>query len=185
PIVIPALQPLPAKRRGGDAEAAFQVYYGRGGNPPFKSQKEMMAAPDYAKVIRGRTASIRNGGMAEFYESLAAREELLINVLKVMADNGLDAIVHKTVEHQPTLISEGLNPPYHNSRGATHLNTYLVYVPSISVPAGFTTDNLPVGITFLGRPYADAAMIRLAYGYEQATSHRIPPSTTPALPGEP
>ncbi len=185
PIVIPDLNPLLAKRRGGDSGEAFKVYYGRGGNAPFKTQEEMLAAPDYQKVIRARTASIRNTGMAEYYESLAARETLLINILKVMADHDLDAIVHKTVEHQPTLISEGLNPPYYNSRGATHLNTYLVYVPSISVPAGFTTDKLPVGITFLGRPYSDGAMTKLAYAYEQATLHRVAPGTTPALPGEP
>jgi len=185
PIIIPDLQPLLAKRRGGDAETAFREYYTRGGNAPFKTPAEMRASPEYAKVIRGQTASIRTGGMAEYYESLAAREELLINILKVMADNRLDAIVHKTVEHQPTLISEGLNPPYYNSRGATHLNTYLVYVPSISVPAGFTTDNLPVGITFLGRPYTDGSMIKLAYAYEQATNHRVAPPSTPSLAGEP
>jgi Asp-tRNA(Asn)/Glu-tRNA(Gln) amidotransferase A subunit family amidase len=38
---------------------------------------------------------------------------------------------------------------------------------------------LPAGITFLGRPYEDAAMLRLACAYEQATSHRRPPMTTP------
>jgi amidase len=52
-------------------------------------------------------------------------------------------------------------------------------VPSIVVPAGFTRDNLPAGITFLGRPYADAKMIQFAYGYEQATRHRRAPTTTP------
>ena len=82
----------------------------------------------------------------------------------------LDAIVHKTVEHQPTLISEGLGPPYYDMRGTTHINTFLVYVPAISVPAGFTSDGLPVGITFTGRPYTDGTMIKLAYAYEQATS---------------
>ncbi len=185
PIVIPDLMQLLAKRRGGDSDEAFRIYYTRGGNAPFKTREEMLAAPDYAKAIRSRAASIREGGIAEYYESLAARETLMINMLKVMADHNLDAIVHKTVEHQPTLISEGLNPPYYNSRGATHLNTYLVYVPSISVPAGFTSDKLPVGITFLGRPYSDAAMIKLAYAYEQATKHRIAPGATPALPGQP
>lgn len=185
PIVIPDLLDLLAKRRGSDSDQAFTEYYGRGGNPPFKTRQEMLASPDYAKVFRRRPASIRDGGMSEYYESLAAREELTINLFKVMADNDLNAIVHKTVEHQPTLISEGVNPPHYNSRGATHLNTYLVYVPSISVPAGFTADKLPVGITFLGRPYSDGAMIRLAYAYEQATRHRTPPSSTPPLPGEP
>jgi Asp-tRNA(Asn)/Glu-tRNA(Gln) amidotransferase A subunit family amidase len=54
-----------------------------------------------------------------------------------------------------------------------------MFVPSIVVPAGFTRENLPAGITFLGRPYADAKMIQLAYAYEQVTQHRRPPSTTP------
>jgi Asp-tRNA(Asn)/Glu-tRNA(Gln) amidotransferase A subunit family amidase len=57
-----------------------------------------------------------------------------------------------------------------------HINTFLVFVPSVVVPAGFTTDNLPAGITFLGRPYDDANMIRFAYAYEQATRHRLTPS---------
>jgi Asp-tRNA(Asn)/Glu-tRNA(Gln) amidotransferase A subunit family amidase len=185
PIVIPQLMSLLGKRRGGGADDSFREYYGRGGNPPFKTRQEMLASPDYVKVFRRGAPSIRDGGRAEYCESLAAREELMINILKVMADHNLDAIVHKTVEHQPTLIKEGINPPYYNSRGATHLNTYLVCVPSISVPAGFTSDQLPVGITFLGRPYTDGAMIKLAYAYEQATGHRTAPTSTPPLPGEP
>ena len=103
-------------------------------------------------------------------------DELMINLLKVMADNRLDAIVHKSVEHQPTLISQGTNPPYVSSKGVPHINTFLVYVPAITVPAGFTSDNLPAGISFLGRPYDDANMIKFAYAYEQATHHRRPPS---------
>ena len=35
----------------------------------------------------------------------------------------------------------------------------------------------PAGITFLGRPYADARMIQLAYAYEQATAYRRAPPT--------
>jgi amidase len=52
----------------------------------------------------------------------------------------------------------------------------------MSVPSGFTNDDLPVGITFFGRPYSEALMLRLAYSYEQATKHRRSPKTTPALP---
>ena len=42
-----------------------------------------------------------------------------------------------------------------------------------------------MGITFLGRPYTDATMVKLAYAYERATGHRRAPTLTPALPGEP
>jgi hypothetical protein len=43
----------------------------------------------------------------------------------------------------------------------------------------FARDDLPAGITFLGRPYAGVRMIQLAYAYEQATKHRRPPTTAP------
>jgi Asp-tRNA(Asn)/Glu-tRNA(Gln) amidotransferase A subunit family amidase len=101
--------------------------------------------------------------------------------MKIMADNKLDAIVHKSIEHTPTLIKDGINPPFVNQKGAPHLNTYLIYAASIAVPAGFTDEGLPVGITFFGPAYSEPTMIKLAYGYEQATHHRIPPKTTPAL----
>ncbi len=63
-----------------------------------------------------------------------------------------------------------------------HLNTFLIYAASLTVPAGFTTDDLPVGITFFGRAYSEPTLLKLSYAYEQATHHRIPPKTTPALP---
>ena len=98
--------------------------------------------------------------------------------MKLMADERLDAIVYKSVEHQPVLIADGIQPPYPNMRGTPHLNTFLGNVPALSVPAGFSTDDLPVGITFQGRPYGESALIGLAYAYEQATHHRTPPATT-------
>ena len=65
-----------------------------------------------------------------------------------------------------------IGPPYVDQKGAPS------WVPVV-VPAGFTSDDLPAGITFLGRPYDDASMIGLAYAYEQATRHRRPPACAP------
>ncbi len=42
----------------------------------------------------------------------------MTRLMKVMADNRLDAIVHKAVEHEPTLIKDGVNPPYVTQKGA-------------------------------------------------------------------
>ena len=61
-------------------------------------------------------------------------------------------------------------------------NTFLIYAAAMTVPSGFDSDNLPVGITFFGRPYSEPTLLKLAYSYEQATRHRTPPKTTPALP---
>jgi len=184
PIVIPDLKALLAKRSGSftDEEESFKRYFSRSANPPFKSRAEAAASPDFAKVVRrSQERWKRAPDNNAHYEYLKAREELMTNMLKVMADNKLDAIVHKAVEHQPTLIKDGLNPPFVDQKGAPHINTHLVFVPSIVVPAGFTRDNLPAGITFLGRPYDDGNMIKCAYAYEQATRHRKPPPTTTPL----
>ena len=184
PVVIPDLKALLAKRAGSftDEEESFKRYFSRSQNPPFESRAEAAASPEFAKVVRRSQERWKRAPDSNaHYEYLKAREELMTNILKVMADNKLDAIVHKTVEHQPTLIKDGLNPPFVDQKGAPHINTYLVYVPSIVVPAGFTRDNLPAGITFLGRPYDDGNMIKCAYAYEQATRHRKPPPTTTPL----
>ena len=114
---------------------------------------------------------------------MKAREQLLTNLLKAMAEHQLDAIVHKAVEHQPTRIADGIAPPFVDQKGASHLNTFLLWVPSIVVPAGFTSDALPAGITFLGRPYDDARMLHLAYAYEQHTQHRRAPVLQSAKAG--
>ena len=45
----------------------------------------------------------------------------------------------------------------------------VLYWPSTSVPCGFTREGLPVGMQISGRPGRDAAVLRLAYAYEQAT----------------
>lgn len=47
--------------------------------------------------------------------------------------------------------------------------------PSITVPAGYTPDGQPMGITFTGMAYSEPALISLAFAYEQGTKKRIPP----------
>jgi amidase len=44
--------------------------------------------------------------------------------------------------------------------------------PAISVPCGFTTDNLPVGVQIVGRHHDDLGVLQLAYAFEQATGFR-------------
>jgi amidase len=182
PIAIPDLNALLAQRSFSAAEGdeGFKRYFAGGANPPFASREAAMASPLFEKLLKPtRDRWLRTGSEEKYYASLKARDTLMTNMLKAMADHRLDAIVHKAVEHQPTKIEDGVNPPFTDQRGAPHINTFLATVPSVVVPAGFTVDALPAGITFLGRPYTDAEMLRLAYAYEQATRHRRPPPTTP------
>jgi aspartyl-tRNA(Asn)/glutamyl-tRNA(Gln) amidotransferase subunit A len=55
----------------------------------------------------------------------------------------------------------------------------LAGLPAITVPCGFAGGRLPVGLQFTGRPMDDAVVLRVADGYERATSWS---SERPAAP---
>lgn len=68
--------------------------------------------------------------------------------------------------------------------------------PSIVVPGGFFQNTNtafpadfkplpgPAGVTFSGRAFSEPRLLGLAYAFEQATLYRVPPPSTPALPGD-
>ncbi len=45
-------------------------------------------------------------------------------------------------------------------------------LPCLMLPAGFTPDGVPIGVQLVGRAFSEPELIRLGYGYEQATRHR-------------
>jgi aspartyl-tRNA(Asn)/glutamyl-tRNA(Gln) amidotransferase subunit A len=61
----------------------------------------------------------------------------------------------------------------------------LTGVPAITVPCGFSSDGLPIGLQLAGRHLDEATVLRAAYTYEQATEwsrHRPPPPRSPRPP---
>lgn len=180
-VAIAELHELLAKRFFEATAESFEEWMGRSANPPFRTYADFVAHPEYEKIMFRRSGGghppVWSGTHQEY---LLARDRLMTNVLSLMADHELDVLVHKATEHSPTLIRDGVGPPYVNQKGAPHLNTFLFEVPTVSVPAGFTSQQLPVGMAFLGRPFDDGAMLRYAYAYEQATMHRRPPASAPA-----
>jgi len=61
----------------------------------------------------------------------------------------------------------------HDSGGSSSAAAVAGY-PNINVTAGFIS-GLPVGISFFGRAWSEAILIKLAYSYEQATKARRAP----------
>jgi aspartyl-tRNA(Asn)/glutamyl-tRNA(Gln) amidotransferase subunit A len=45
----------------------------------------------------------------------------------------------------------------------------LTGLPALSLPCGFTSENLPIGLQIVGHPWAEAQVLRAAYAYEAAT----------------
>jgi amidase len=54
--------------------------------------------------------------------------------------------------------------------------------PEQAYPAGFNPKMGPAGVTFSALAFSEPKLIALAYAFEQATHHRVPPDSVPALP---
>ncbi len=54
-------------------------------------------------------------------------------------------------------------------------------VPTVSLPAGFTSTGAAVGLELAAPRSQDAALLAMSYDYEQATLHRVAPASTPEL----
>lgn len=52
--------------------------------------------------------------------------------------------------------------------------------PSLTVPMG-EVSGLPVGLTFMGRPFAEAPLLAMGYAFEQKTHARVPPRFVPSV----
>src|SRR5947208_3461548 len=102
----------------------------------------------------------------------------------MLAAQQLDAIVYPTASRRPALIAA---PPAAGGASAGLSATDIANLtgfPDLIVPAGFTGDSLPVGLSFFGRAFSGPKLLSLGYSFEQATHARRVPIHAPALPGE-
>jgi amidase len=101
----------------------------------------------------------------------------------IFTANKLDAIVYPTASRRPGLNAAPPDVPGGPATSASNLAN-LTGFPDLIVPAGFTGDDLPVGISFFGPAWSEPKLLALGYSFEQATKARRLPIHTPRLSGE-
>ncbi len=173
-----------------ETEPAINKYLAEHSNAPVKTLREILLS---GKVVPSRVRVLMNsvGRSTEdpgYLQILRSVEDTRQVVLGLMADHKLDALVYATFDHQPVEIGpDDMTNPLVDTAGIGNnrrLSPILGF-PAMTVPAGFTTEGLPVGIEFLARPFAEGTLFKFGYAYEQATHHRKPPASAPVLRGEP
>jgi len=116
-----------------------------------------------------------------------ARRVLRDRVRSAFAASRLDALVAPTLP-MPTVPVEELNLVLTDQSGESPGSSYfrqcvaanIVGVPALSVPAGFSSEGLPIGMALFGRPLMEATLFRIARAYERAHEwHRRQPSLSP------
>jgi aspartyl-tRNA(Asn)/glutamyl-tRNA(Gln) amidotransferase subunit A len=82
--------------------------------------------------------------------------------------NRVDVFAVPTAPRPPETF-EGMDPNEQNLRPSFTHPFNLTGLPAISVPCGFTPDNLPIGLQIAARPFEESTALRVAYSYEQVT----------------
>jgi amidase len=105
------------------------------------------------------------------------------DLLAIGRTNGIDATMSKfqldalvAPTGGPAWVTDLVNGD--NASGQSSMAAAIARYPSISVPGG-TVFGLPVGVSFFGRAWSEPTLIRIAYGFEQASKVRTPPKFLP------
>ncbi len=190
-IVIDSLSVpvIPGARTSNDfeTEEATDAYFAQHPNAPVKTLREILLS---GKVNPWRARSLapylgKTTRDAGYLQVLTYREALRVALLRMMADRKLDVLVYATYDAPPAVIAADVltnpRPADGYGRGDNRSLSPEIGWPALTVPAGFSTDGLPVGLEFLGRPFTESRLFGYGFAYEQATRHRRPPAPTPAL----
>ena len=159
-----------------------RYFAARGENAPVKTIREVLRSGNYHPTTQLRLQTADTVSVPpESNPGCIAREAMRVRfraaVVQMMDSLRLDALVYPTWSNPPRLIGD-LNTPHGDN---SQLFAPTTGFPAITVPMGYTRGTLPAGMTFFGRPWSEGKLITLAYGFEQATHHRHPPASTPAL----
>jgi amidase len=185
PVVTAALQPARAVLE----EIGFAV---SDASPDFKGAEEAFTvwrgyvyARDFAEAIRKDPDSYKDSihwnvefglglGSEDIGRAIETRTRLRNRVLRFLEDHRFLAIPTSAVPPFPVSVEyptevDGLAMDNYTSWFASCYYISAVELPSISVPAGFTSDGLPIGLQIVGRHHADLDVLRAAFAFQQAT----------------
>jgi amidase len=121
------------------------------------TKKDGLSSPAYKKALASCHTLARTQGLDATF-----------------AKHKLDAIVAPT-QGPPSLIDLVNGDP---SGGSSTSPCAVAGYPAITVPMGYSW-GLPLGITFMGRAWAEPTLFKLAFAFEQATKARVAPRFLP------
>jgi aspartyl-tRNA(Asn)/glutamyl-tRNA(Gln) amidotransferase subunit A len=121
---------------------------------------------------------VENGARVKAEDYVQARRDIDLlrrEINKTFAS--FDLLITPTMPTQPVPITQGADPTAVRYRNTVPFD--ILGVPAISVPCGFTSAGLPVGLEIAGAPFAEPTVFALAQAYERETEwHKRRPKLT-------
>ena len=139
--------------------------------------------PDVKAVLGSQAGTPKSRPVPGYAYARAVRQNRNMMIAGFSrAMKGLDGLILPTTPLPASKIGEDLTTKLLGKK----VNTFMTFIkncdpisvvgyPAITVPAGFSQKGLPIGLQMVARPFEDAKLIAMAYGFEQATKVFKPP----------
>ena len=132
-----------------------------------KSRAEGFGAEVKRRIILG--TYVLSSGYYDAYYGRAQKVRTLIRRDFAEAFEKVDFLLTPVAPTPAYKIGENISDPLTMYLGDVFtVPASLAGLPAVSVPAGKTPSGLPVGVQFIGKSFADAAVLRTAHAFEQA-----------------
>ena len=146
-----------ARVEGGDPEAMNRATRGAGFGDEVKR-----------RIILG--TYVLSSGYYDAYYLRAQKVRTLIRNDFLEAFEKVDLIASPTAPTAAFKIGEKADDPLQMYLSDIYtISANLASICGISVPCGFTSENLPVGLQLLGKPFGEETLSQAAHAYEQST----------------
>jgi aspartyl-tRNA(Asn)/glutamyl-tRNA(Gln) amidotransferase subunit A len=119
-----------------------------------------------------------SAGYYEAYYKKAQQVRTLIRRDFEEAFQQVDVLVAPTAPTPAFKIGEKIDDPLQMYLSDVFTITInLAGIPALSIPCGFSSAGLPIGLQIIGKPFAEETILRAAHAFEQQTDyHRRKPS---------
>ena len=141
--------------------------------------KHFAATPEkYGRWMQERLKQATSIDLVAYGEARQDLDRLRVSIEEVFAE--VDFVLTPTTPVPPITIEQALNmsPDPAGELWLRNTRPFNAYgVPTISVPCGFTSAGLPIGLQIAGANFNEASLLSFAHAYEQSTQwHKRTPT---------
>jgi amidase len=163
----------------------------RSGNRPDFDRRDVaildFILPYFRNALRNARHLAKARSMAGLWDGFFINTQIALflfdqNNRLIFQNKRVDALILPTTPLPAAKIGEDVKTDLNGKK----VNTFLTFIrdcdpisvvgyPAITVPAGYSSKGLPIGLQMVARPFEEGKLLQMGHAFEQATNVRTPP----------
>jgi len=134
----------------------------------YGDKRELFSNETVRRILLG-TYALSSGYADKLYKKAQKLRTILIQEYD-QALKKCDVLLSPVTPSLPSKIGEMISDPLKNLLEDLYTGTVnLVGAPALVIPAGFSENNLPIGLQIVGKKFGEGELFQLGYNYQQET----------------